>query len=73
MAIWMSSDLEMRKQIMPERAATRAAKRWNPMEMIWKNMPYWNGVLLLLVVLSMTELAKERNEMIKAAVKVDFV
>ena len=73
MAIWMSSDLEIRKQIMPERAATRAAKRWNPMEMIWKNMPYWNGVLLLLVVLSMTELAKERNEMIKAAVKVDFV
>jgi hypothetical protein len=35
-------------------------------------MPYWNGVLLLLVVLSMTDSAKERNEMIKAAVKVDF-
>jgi hypothetical protein len=42
------------------------------MEMIWKNMPNWNGLLLLPLVMSMTLWAKERNEMIKAAVKVDF-
>jgi hypothetical protein len=35
-------------------------------------MPNWNGVLSL-VVFSMTDRAKERDEMIKAAVKVDFV
>ena len=35
-----------------------------------KNMPNWNGLLLL--ALSMTVWAKERNETIKAAVKVDF-
>ena len=62
-ARWMSSDLEMRKQIMPARRATRAAKRWNPMAIIEKNMPNWHGVFLL--ALSMTFWAKERNEMIK--------
>ena len=64
-------DLEMRKQIMPARVAMRAAKRWNPIAMMWKNMPNWNGVLCLVVL--MTFWAKERNAMIKAEVKVGFL
>ena len=36
-------------------------------------MPYWNGLLRPLVLWLMTFWAKERNEIIKAAVKVDFV